>query len=232
MRLGPPSPSPALCARLLARRQRDALGQIGEGVLLVGERHRGDEMALEVRLDRRLDLVDAPHDALDLRARGKVEKRDPRAGSRRIAGARDLREIAIGNEAERHRIERIDVAAEGAGERDALRARRRRAPSELRAGIKRGLGELDRAHVGLIDEKPWRAFVQHVGEGAADLLDARGSARRASPSITPSSETIPARNISAIASMIPEPQTPVTPERPMSPRRSPARPTTDRSRSP
>ena len=39
----------------------------------------------------------------------------------------------------------------------------------------------------------------------------RGVRLASAPSITPSSETIPARNISAIASMMPEPQTPVTP---------------------
>ena len=54
--------------------------------------------------------------------------------------------------------------------------------------------------------------LQHIGEGAADLLDPLVRPA-SSPSITPSSETIPARNISAIASMIPEPQTPVTPSR-------------------
>ena len=162
----------ALSARPL-RAGRDPLGQVREGVLLVGKRHRGDEMALEVGLDRRLDLIDAPHDALDLRPRGEVEERDAGAGSRRVAGARDLREIAIGNEAERHRIERIDVAAEGAGERDALRRGAGALHEQLRAGIERGLGELDRAHVGLIDEKPRRALVQHISEGAADLFDPR-----------------------------------------------------------
>src|SRR6185312_14058563 len=61
----PPPPAPTVSARLLARRKRDPAGQVREGVLLVGKRHRGDEMALEVRLDRGLDLVDAPDDALD-----------------------------------------------------------------------------------------------------------------------------------------------------------------------
>ena len=62
-------------------------------------------MALEVRLDRRLDLLDAPDDALDLRPRREVEERDPGAGSGGVAGARDLREIAIGNQAEHHGVE-------------------------------------------------------------------------------------------------------------------------------
>ena len=64
------------------------------------------------------------------------------------------------------------MAAEGAGERDALRRGARALHEQLCAGVERGLGKLDRAHVGLIDEKARRALVQHIGEGAADLLDA------------------------------------------------------------
>src|SRR6202044_771893 len=107
---------------------------------------------------RRLDLVDAPHDALNLRASREVEERDPCAGSRGVASARDPREIAIGNEAERHRIERIDVAAEGAGEGDALGRGAGALNEQLRPGIERRFRELDRAHIGLIDEKPWATF--------------------------------------------------------------------------
>ena len=45
--------------------------------------------------------------------------------------------------------------------------------SSLRAGIERGLGELDRAHVGLMDHEARLALAEHIGEGAADRLDAR-----------------------------------------------------------
>ena len=86
-----PPPAPTLSARLLARGQRDPIGQIGEGVLLVGKRHRGDEMALEVRLDRRLDLIDAP-DGLDLRPRREVEERDPRLFQPRCRRSRPSRD--------------------------------------------------------------------------------------------------------------------------------------------
>src|SRR6202020_2532713 len=86
------------------------------------------------------------------------------------------REIAIGNEAKRHRIEWIDVAAESAGERDALGRGAGALHEQLSAGVKRGLRELDRAHVGLIDENPRRALVQHVTEGAAYLFDPASSA--------------------------------------------------------
>ena len=86
-------------------------------------------IGLEVRLDRRLDLLDSAHDVFDLGARGEVQQRDARARPGRIAAACDLGEIAIGNQAEHHRIGRVDMAAEGAGERDALRRLRRAARS-------------------------------------------------------------------------------------------------------
>ena len=108
-------------------------------------------MALEGWLDCGLDLVDAPDDALDLRARGEVEERDAGASARRVAGARHLGEIAVGDEAERHRVDGIDMAAEGAGEGYALGRGMGALDEQLGAGIERGLGELDRAHVGLID---------------------------------------------------------------------------------
>ena len=50
----------------------------------------------------------------------------------------------------------------------------RRAIRRLRAGVERRLGELDGPHVRLMDDEPWRPFVQHVGEGAAGRLDAGG----------------------------------------------------------
>ena len=71
-----------------------------------------------------------------------------------LPAAATLAEIAIGNQAERHRVERVDMAAERAGERDALRrAGAEPLDQQLRAGVERGLGELDRAHVGLIDRR-------------------------------------------------------------------------------
>ena len=87
---------------------------------------------------------------------GEVEQGDAGAGSRSVAGARDLGEVAVGDEAERHRIKGVDVAAEGAGEGDALGRGAGALDEQLGAGVERGLGELDRAHVGLVDEEPRR----------------------------------------------------------------------------
>ncbi len=101
-------------------------------------------MALEARLDRGFDLFDAPHDGFDFRARRPVEQGDARARPRGVAGGGDALEIAIGNHAERHRVERVDVAAERAGERDPLRRFSAESLDEqLRARVERRLGELD-----------------------------------------------------------------------------------------
>ena len=63
-----------------------------------------------------------------------------------------LVERAIGDEAEDHRIFDVDMAAEGAGEADAVDlVDAELVHQEPRAGIERGLGELDGAHVVLGD---------------------------------------------------------------------------------
>ncbi len=56
----------------------------------MGQRHRRDEVLLKPRLDRGLDLLDAPHHLLDLGARPAVEQRDPGAGAGGIAAAETL----------------------------------------------------------------------------------------------------------------------------------------------
>ena len=117
----------------------------------------------------------------------EIQERDAGAGAGGIAGACDFHEIAVGDQAERHRMDRIDMGAEGAGERDALG----RCPAppfdqELCAGIERGLGELDGAHVRLVDQKPRRAVVQHIGVRCGRPPRCADCARPSAPSITPS----------------------------------------------
>ena len=68
---------------------------------------------------------------------------------------------------EDHREFHVDMAAEGAGEADAVDM----VDAELvhqqpRAGIERGLGQLDGAHIVLRDGDDGLAVAQHVGEGA------------------------------------------------------------------
>ena len=141
---------------------REGGGRVRDGV-------GGDEMLLEARLDRGLDLVDAGDERLDLAAGGDVEERDARAGAGGVAGGGDAGEVAVGDHAEDHRVLRRDVRAEGAGEHDAVDG----VGAELvhqqpRAGVEGGLRQLDGAHVALGDED---VAVQAVGVGAA-LRDA------------------------------------------------------------
>ncbi len=70
-------------ARRAGRPRRRAAGTAP----CVRDAHRVDEVLLEPRLDRGLDLLDASDHVLDLRARRAVQQRDPRAGPRRVAGA-------------------------------------------------------------------------------------------------------------------------------------------------
>ena len=76
-------------------------------------------------------------------------------------------ERAIGNEAEDHRIFDIDMAAEGAGQPDAIDlVDAELVHQEPRAGIERGLGELDGTHVVLGDRDKGLALAHHIAEGS------------------------------------------------------------------
>ena len=82
------------------------------------------------------------------------------------------------------------------------------------AGVQRGLGELDGAHVVLGDataRADRRRLVQHVARRSGRRRRRAARARRSAPSIVPSASITPARNSSAMTSMMPEPHTPVMP---------------------
>ena len=97
----------------------------------------------------------------DRGAGGGIEERDAVAGG--IAGRGDSLQVAVGDEAEDHRVFHVDVAAEGAGEADAVHARNAEFIHEkCDAGVQGGLRELDRAHVGLRDLHGHVAAVQDV----------------------------------------------------------------------
>ena len=135
------------------------------------EGHGVDEVLLEARLDRGLDLLDSSDDRLDLPLRRARQERDQRARPGGVAGRPDVGQVAVGDQPEDHRVERVDLAAERAGEPDLLDC--------VDAGVvhqqadprvEGGLGELDRAHVVLGDQQARPAVdlgvavVQHVGE--------------------------------------------------------------------
>ena len=143
------------------------------------ERHRLDEVLLEARLDRGLDLLDAPDDPLDLAPRRARQQGDQRAGPGRIPGRADVVEVAVGDEPEDHRVERVDLAAEGAGEPDLVdRVDLELVHQQPDAGVQRGLAELDRADVvlGDRDARPGTgsvALVEDVAERPAVGHDPR-----------------------------------------------------------
>ncbi len=140
---------------------------------LVGQRHRGHKMFLKLRFERRLDLFDPRDGLLDLAAIVAVEQTHARTGARRIADRLDLVEVAIGDEAENHRIFRIDERAEGAGKADAIdMIDALLVEQQFDAGIKRRLGELDGAHVVLGDGDALLTLMHEIGEGAAVRQDA------------------------------------------------------------
>ena len=150
-RCGRRRPAPPVAGA--SRRQRSTTrARLRERGRLVRERHRLDEVLLEARLDRGLDLLDPPDDAFDLGPRGARQQRDERAGPGRVAGRADVGRGRSRGQPEDHRVERVDLAAERAGQADLVDAPR----SELvhqqpDAGVQRGLGELDRPDVVLGD---------------------------------------------------------------------------------
>ena len=133
--------------------------------------HGLDEVLLEPRLDRRLDLLDAAHDAFDLAPGRARQQRDQRPGAGGVAGGSDAVEVAVRDEAEDHRVERVDLAAERAGQADLVDG----VASELvhqqpHPGVQGGLGQLDRADVVLGDDDARTAvgrLVQDVAERPA-----------------------------------------------------------------
>ena len=84
------------------------------------DRHRLDEVLLEARLDRGLDLLDAAHHVLDLAPGGAGQQRDQRAGPGGVARGPDTVDVAVRDQAEDHRVERVDLAAERPGEPHAV----------------------------------------------------------------------------------------------------------------
>ena len=112
-------------------------------------------------------------------------------------------------------MERVDLAAERAGEPDLVDGLD---PGVVHqqpdAGVECGLRQLDRPDVVLGDRDPrpagpepsWRTY-----ENVRPSATTRGVRAASAPSTIPSGVMTPARNSSAMTSTIPEPQMPVTP---------------------
>ena len=101
-------------------RQIHRLSETRERVASVWDAHGPYEMFLEPRLDCRLQFLHSAHDRLDLGASGTVKQRDARTGAGRVAGTGDAGRVAVGDQAEDHRVERVDVRSERSGETDPV----------------------------------------------------------------------------------------------------------------
>ncbi len=123
----------------------------------VRDAHRTDEMLLEARLDRGLDLLDPADDVLDLRAGGAVQQRDPRPRARRVARGRHVLRVAVGHQPEDQRVHGVDVRAERAGQADAIDGLDPKVVHQEPApGVERRLRQLDLPHVVLRDDQARR----------------------------------------------------------------------------
>jgi hypothetical protein len=85
-------------------------------------------------------------------------------------------QVTIRNEAQDHRVLHVDMAAEGTGQPDGVdRGEFQLVHQQPHAGIQRGLGKLDRAHIVLGDRNQRLAFADHIAERAARLHHARAA---------------------------------------------------------
>ena len=124
-RRGIASPATLPSLSILRGGKVTAAASLGNGSTLFGSAMALMKMLLEMRLQRRLDLLDALHRLLDLAAMVAVEQRHQRAGAGGIADGLDLGEVAVGDEPQHHRVFRVDEGAEGAGEADRVDLARR-----------------------------------------------------------------------------------------------------------
>ncbi len=123
-------------------------------------------------------------------------------------------EVAVRDHAEHHRVLGVDVAAEGAGEAGCGRR-----CSTPRSSISSATPAYSAAFASWIARTSF--CVIFIGTSPRAARKRRCGRRRRSrslraasaPSMTPSWLMMPARYISAMTSMMPEPQTPVTPVR-------------------
>src|SRR5690606_41607966 len=90
------------------------LGEAGESVHLVRERHGVDEEALEVRLQCSFDLLDPGDLMLDLPSMVPIEQRHQCSGSSGISHRLYIRQVAVGDKAEDRGTVRSDERDERA----------------------------------------------------------------------------------------------------------------------
>ena len=150
------------------------LDNSGKGSVLFGIAMALDEMRLEGGLERRLDLLDAQH-RLSISGRARALRRAMRAPVPAALPA----EATLASSQSGMRpstmayftsiwLPKAPANVIALDLRDAVAVHQ-----QLDAGIERGLGELDGAHVVLRDGDARLALADEVGEGAAGRFDAR-----------------------------------------------------------
>src|SRR5712691_474459 len=93
---------------------------MGEWVGRVGESHRPDELRLEVRCDRDLNVLNGICDPLGLDPRVAIDQRDPRAVAGRVSNGCDLIQVAIRNHTKNHSVLWTDEATKGPGQENPV----------------------------------------------------------------------------------------------------------------
>ncbi len=146
----------------------------------VREVDRIDELVLEIRVGSRLHVADGVGQQCCLQPLVAVEQHDQRAVAGCVAYGEHVLQVTVRDQAQDHRVQRIDVRAERAGQHDTVYLLEAvLSHQQLGAGVQRGLGQLDRAHVvGVDDDLAAGAGLVRPGQYEIGLARARRSVGR------------------------------------------------------
>ncbi|MDV7393011.1 hypothetical protein RZS08_16690, partial [Arthrospira platensis SPKY1] len=124
------------------------LSQVWKCIHGVGDVDGVGERFLEGGVHGRFHIRHAFRYLLRFQARRAIEQGDARPVPGGVAHGVDVRRVAVGDEAQRQGVMRIDQAAKGPGQAHALHSLDARAlHKQLRTGIKGGLGQLHAADI-------------------------------------------------------------------------------------
>ena len=90
----------------------------------VGEGHGMHEQFLEARFGRRLDLCHPTYSLFNFCTEGLGQERTHGAGTGGVAHRPNARERTVGNQAQHHGVERVDVRTEGTSQTDVAYLRK------------------------------------------------------------------------------------------------------------
>ena len=125
-------------------------------------------MFLESRFNGRFDLLDIAYLVFDQGTRLPIKQGNTSTGARRVARRRYLVEIALGNQAEHHRVLDVDVRPERAGKTNTVDLPGAEMLHEqFGARVQCSFGKLDRPDIVLQDTDRRITIVQDVSHGPA-----------------------------------------------------------------